>query len=104
MSQKNERAPLRLFLTSVCRVLKDGKTENCSCIEEQLQKGIATYLLDKYPHAFDRSGFNQDYTEEIDEYYRNCLYPISGDADRKYDCDEKEGLWLVIQLALDEIC
>lgn len=103
MSQTNNRPNLRIFLFSVCRMIKDRKTETCACIEEHLSTGIATYLYGRYRYAFERYDFNLEHLAPIDDYYRNQVDPVDGRADRRYDCQETDGLWLVLQLALNEI-
>lgn len=100
MSQENCRPRLQTFLFSIAGLLKSGKTESCSCIDEHLQKGIATYLHEKYPDVCKLYGA---FITEIDDYFRDwngCVENIASDF---FDVQEDDGLWVLLFLVVNNM-
>lgn len=103
MCTKEKVNGLRMFLYGVLDLIKAGKSEACGFVDENLSTGIATALCKKYSATFDNT-FNADCISEIDEYYKNAIGCADGNEDRHYNCEESDGLYLLLKLALDEIC
>lgn len=103
MCTKEKVNGLRMFLYGVLDLIKAGKSETCSFVEENLSTGIATALYKKYNDAFYNT-FNADYISEIDEYYKNAVGCVDGNEDRHYNCEENDGLYLLLKLTLNKIC
>lgn len=93
---------LRPFLLVVLKLISDGKKETCSYIEEVIKEGVATALLNKYPEEFNESSFASDWAESVDTYYKQWNGCADG-QEYKYECEEDDGLALVIGLALNGI-
>lgn len=103
MSQRKPCPRLQTFLFSIVALLKKGEAESCSCINEQLGKGIASYLCKKYPEVFQQCGCHGAFTAEIDDYFRDwkgCTEAIVPDY---YDCQEYDGLWQLLFLAINSM-
>lgn len=102
MCTKEKVHGLRMFLYGVLDLIKAGESETCSFVEENLRTGIATALYEKYNDIFYNT-FNADYISEIDEYYKNAVSCADGNGDKHYNCEEPDGLYLLLKLALNEI-
>ena len=100
--QKEQISGLRLFLYGVLELIKNQKSETCSFINSNLSSGIATALFNKYQTEFEHIHFNRDNIENVDDYYKTVIGVADGKINQ-YSCDENDGLYLVIKLALNEI-
>ena len=98
----NKKNGLKLFLFGIIELISKGRNESCTYIEDNISKGIATVLYRKYTADFDRCGFNVDRAEEVDAFYRNYAGVANG-AEGKFGCEEKDGLLLIIALAVNEM-
>ena len=96
-------AGLRMFLYGVLSLIKCGTTLSCEKVEQILSKGIASVLYHKYSLHFDQNGFNPDNIEKIDAFYKNC-YGVPDGRESLHACKANDGLYLIIKLALDNIC
>lgn len=96
----NSIKDLSMFLYGVLDLIKDGKQENCSVLAERANNGIATYLVKENKSFFERNGLRPDKIHEADEFYRNYATEFDR-ADSVYACDENDGLFLLIKLALN---
>ena len=76
---------LRIFLYSILELIKKGKTESCQTIEDKLSEGIASFLYKKYVKEFNSLGFNCDYIDNINEYYKEFIGIADGE-ENKYCC------------------
>lgn len=98
---KEDRCPrLQTFLFSLVALLKEGKSETCARIDENLESGIATYLLQKYP---DACKVYEGCVTEIDRYFqdqRGCAEDVASDF---FKVQENDGLWALLTLAIDHI-
>lgn len=99
MVERGRIGGLRIFLYGLLSLVKNGKQENCTWVEESLEKGIANVLYRKYQSFFDKLGFCTEYLDGLDVYYKNWC-GISAD---KYACEEDDGLYFLIKLVLNEI-
>ena len=79
-----------------------GEIEGCSEIEAALTNGVATALYKKHPAYFKQS-ISLDILENINEYFKKWAGCANGEEYRKYLCNENQGLYLLIVLALNEI-
>ena len=102
MCMREQVHGLRMFLYGVIELIKNNKIETVSAVEEKLSTGIAEYLYSKHTDTFDSIGFNTDCIESIDVFYKNFAGEADG-AEGKYVCEEKDGLYLILKLALNEI-
>ncbi|MBR4030846.1 MAG: hypothetical protein IKJ06_05585 [Clostridia bacterium] len=93
---------MRLFLYGVLSIIKDGNTESCEYVIECITVGIATKLYHKHKEQFDKIGFNPQDILEIDDYFRNCGVDYS-QSNKKYSCEDNDGLLLIIKIILNEI-
>ncbi len=99
----NEHTPgLRLFLFSVLNLISNGKSVSCGEIQAALSTGLGTRLKQKFPDYFP-DGPDAEQLSEVDVYFRKWDGITDGNEARKYCCDPKDGLLLVIGLALNEI-
>lgn len=94
MSKNDSRdvAGLKIFLIAILELIKSGKKETCKDIEDNMG-GISKYLMSKYGKIFDKYRSN-DYTE-IDAFYKNC--------DNKFNGEEDEGLYWLIEQAIKDL-
>lgn len=93
---------LRMFLYGVLSLIKTGESIKYNIIEEKIGTGIASFLFFKYEKHFSKVGFNPDNLEVIDEFYKKS-FGITEGQENKYDCQENDGLYLIIKLALNEV-
>ena len=100
---QNRVPGLRMFLSALIDLISEGKTETCTSMEEALSPGVASKLCASYRHAFEKSGFDLDNIDGINEYYKQWTGVANGEELRKYACKESEGLQLLVKLALNEI-
>ena len=99
----NKHIPgLRVFLFSVLKLISDGKSVRSNEIQNALSAGLGTRLKQKYPDYFP-DGPDTEQLSEVDAYFRKCYGTTEGNEARKYLCGPKDGLLLVIGLALNEI-
>ena len=94
---------LRIFLLGTLHLMALGKKESCDFIEENLAKGIATTLYQKYTKVYDECGFNPDNTPNVDTYYDEQWNGVADGKEGLYVCGKNDGLQLLIALALNEI-
>ena len=100
---ENPNVPgLRVFLLIVLEMISKGEIEGCSEIEAALTNGVATALYKKHPAYFEQS-ISLDNLENINEYFKKWAGCANGEEYRKYLCNENQGLYLLIVLALNEI-
>ncbi len=102
MSNGNSRPHMRMFLYGVCQLLKEGKNESCTIVEEKFITGIASYLYNKYNDVFYEI-CHTDNLEPIDDYYKELYGIADGVEEKRYCCEENDGLWLVLKIALNEM-
>lgn len=93
---------LRCFLLTVLEMQNKNCRESCETIETYIAQGVASRLYSKYKEYFDRNGFNPDYMEGIDEYYKQWDECANGCEERKYAVSDENGLSLLIALALNK--
>ena len=99
---KEKITGLRIFLYGVLAAIKENESLSYSVVEEQLSKGIAGFLFPKYEKFFKNVGFNADNLEAIDNFYKTSCGIVDG-QENKYDCQENDGLYLIIKIALNEL-
>lgn len=98
-----EKIPgLRVFLLTLLHMNANGIKESCNTIESAMVDGVATMLFNKYASQFADT-LNADHLEEIDAYYKKFVGHVEGNEDRKYMCAGKDGLYLLIALALNDL-
>lgn len=85
---------LKMFLFTVLDLIKSGKKETCQDIEDNIKVGITKYLVNKYEPYFSKY-YNSANNDSIDDFYRLC--------DNKFDRDEDDGLYWLIEQALNEL-
>lgn len=91
---------MRCFLYAVLNMIKHSEKEECEELEKHVNSGIATYLSEEYKEYF--SNVHPDAIKEADRYFQDYRAAFD-DADRKYGCEEDEGLYLLISIALNMI-
>ena len=65
--------------------------------------GIASVLYSKYPDVFNNVAFTPDKCREIDEYYKTYIGIVDDDWSKKFACENTDGLFWVIKLALEKV-
>ena len=93
---------LRVFLLATLRLLSEGKSIPFSFIENNIEKGIASELYQKYKKEYKECGVDMSSLSDVDKYYQKYNGDIYGDGG-KYACSSGNGLQLVIALALNEL-
>jgi len=91
---------IKIFLYAILDLIKNQKRENISFIEENLNNGIATVLYSKYSEYFDRLCIGKDNLLLADNYYKKYAGVADG-CEGKYACEENDGLYLIVKLALE---
>lgn len=99
MSKKNTQG-LPAFLLGVLCLSSQGKKESCKFISDNIPKGIASVLYEKYQRDFDRRAFSVNYLESVDEFFRQYDGCIDGNEYKYVDDEESCGLLLLIGLVL----
>ncbi len=102
MCMREQVHGLRMFLYGVIELIKNGEIETVDILEEKILTGVASYLYFKYPDTFEAVGFDGSDVELVDAFFKKSI-GLSDDADRKYLCKEKEGLYFILKLALNEV-
>lgn len=102
MCKREQVHGLRMFLYGVIELIKNNEIETVNVVEGKISTGVASYLYFKYPDAFEAVGFNGGDIDLIDGFFKKSD-GLSDDADRKYLCKEKEGLYFILKLALNEV-
>ena len=102
--KKNDVVGLRVFLLFALKLLAEGEAqESCTEIENNILKGqVATALAKKYKDKFEETGFSVDDVKSVDEYFQTNWGGGGDGNEKKYMCEEKNGLQLLIALALNE--
>ena len=93
---------LRLFLYGVLELIKEQKKETCAFVEDNISKGIATVLYNKYTNTFNKCDFDSDKCKLIDEHFKTLIGVVDG-KESTYFCEENDGIFLILKLALNEI-
>lgn len=91
---------MRCFLYAVLDMIKHFEKETCEELAKHVSSGVATYLSGKYKEYFP--DVHPDFIKEADRFFQD-YWDAFEVADRKYDCGENEGLYLVISIALNLI-
>jgi len=99
---KEKNTGLRMFLYGVLSAIKANESLAYNTVDEQLRNGVASFLFSKYEKHFRNVGFNGDDLEAIDNFYKMSCGIVDG-QENKYDCQENDGLYLIIKIAFNEI-
>ncbi len=93
---------MRLFLFGVLRLIKRQHFESTVDIEREISTGVATYLYEKYTSDFVDIGFNKSNLSAVDTYYMDWNGCADG-KEGKYDCNQNDGLYLLLALTLNHL-
>ncbi len=91
---------MRMFLYAILKLIRQGKTEDSMLIQDKLSQGVASYLYQKYRIEFE--SLCPDNLEELDMYYKQWNGVSDGKLEA-YECTEKDGLYLLVKLVLNDI-
>ena len=94
---------LRLFLFGIMDLIKNGEKESVKYVEDHLSTGIASVLFQKYENTFAQVGFRVDHLDSVNNYYKDNWNGTADGLEYKYICQNEDGLYLLIKLALNEI-
>ncbi len=94
---------LQLFLWATLRLIADGNKEEYTFVEDNISKGIATALFNKYEKEYSKFGVQRDFLYEIDSFYKEIYAGVGDGNEGKYKCEEDDGLLLIIALILNNI-
>lgn len=93
---------MRTFLYVIIDLIKNSKKESCKILADTVRTGIADYLYPKYEEYFVKGSFCQYKTQEVNEFYKNYIEEFDR-AEKKYNCSNDEGLYLLLAIAMNEI-
>lgn len=93
---------MRMFLYVILDLIKNTEKENCNVLSDKVNTGIADYLYSKYEQYFVNVGFDKSKIKDVNEFYKNYSAEFYN-AERKYNCFDDEGLYLLLAIALNEI-
>ena len=91
-----------MFLYVILDLIKNTEKENCNLLSDKVNTGIANYLYDKYEQYFTNVGFDKFKVKDVNEFYKNYSAEFYN-TERKYNCSNDEGLYLLLAIALNEI-
>lgn len=91
---------MRMFLYAILDMIKNSKKESCNELANKVNFGVASYLATKYTDYFNN--VHKDKIEELDDLFRNYIEEFDEKVS-KYNCDDDEGLYLLIAIALNEL-
>ena len=93
---------MRMFLYVILDLIKNTEKENCNMLSDKVNIGIADYLYSKYEQYFVNVGFDKIKIKDVNKFYKNYSAEFYN-AERKYNCSDGEGLYLLLAIALNEI-